>query len=73
MAAIHDHTNVNIAFVIPLIAFVVVLIYGLVGHRWIRYVNEPILNPTSIVDRGFDDSDGFKKEVISQTESIDKH
>lgn len=73
MAAIHDHTNVNIAFVIPLIAFIVVLIYGLVGHRWIRYVDEPILNPTSIVDRGFDDNDILKKDHISQTENIDKH
>lgn len=72
MAVIHDHTNVNIAFVIPLIAFVVVLIYGLVGHRWIRYVNEPILNPSAIVNKGFDDNDGSSKAIISEKENVEK-
>lgn len=73
MAAIHDHTNVNVAFVIPLIAFIVVLIYGLVGHRWIRYVDEPILNPTAVFDVGFDKNNGSEKAIISEKENIDKH
>lgn len=49
-AVIHDNVNVNVSFVIPLIAFVVVLSYGLVGHRWVRYVDDPIVNPQNEIE-----------------------
>ncbi|KAI8338844.1 major facilitator superfamily domain-containing protein [Blakeslea trispora] len=42
MGVAHDHSNVNIAFVIPLICYVVVLFYALVGSKWIKYVDEDI-------------------------------
>ncbi|GAA5805223.1 hypothetical protein HPULCUR_010737 [Helicostylum pulchrum] len=49
-AVIHDNVNVNISFVIPLIAFVVVLAYGIVGHRWVRYVDDPIVNSQNEIE-----------------------
>lgn len=48
-AVIHDHTNVNLSFVIPLVAYVVVLLYGTVGCRWIRYVDEDIAANQGVV------------------------
>ncbi|OBZ83407.1 Glucose/galactose transporter [Choanephora cucurbitarum] len=42
MGVAHDHSNVNIAFVIPLICYGVVLFYALVGSKWIKYVDEDI-------------------------------
>ncbi|CAO3662884.1 unnamed protein product [Rhizopus stolonifer] len=41
-AVAHDHANVNISYIIPLIAFVVVLFYSLVGSKWIMYVDDEI-------------------------------
>ncbi|KAG1140853.1 hypothetical protein G6F37_008770 [Rhizopus arrhizus] len=41
-AVIHDHSNVNTSYVMPLIAFVVVLFYSLIGYRLIKYVDEEI-------------------------------
>ncbi|KAG2229240.1 major facilitator superfamily domain-containing protein [Thamnidium elegans] len=49
-AVIHDNVNVNVSFVIPLIAFVVVLAYGLVGHRWVRYIDDPIVNSQNEIE-----------------------
>ncbi|KAI8646111.1 major facilitator superfamily domain-containing protein [Parasitella parasitica] len=41
-AVIHDHSNVNISFIIPLVAYVVVFLYGTIGCRWIRYVDQDL-------------------------------
>lgn len=60
-AVIHDHSNVNISFVIPLVAYVVVLLYGTVGCRWIRYVDEDIAANQGVV---FGHEDG---RVVDQT------
>ncbi|KAI8883019.1 L-fucose:H+ symporter permease [Backusella circina FSU 941] len=39
-AVIHDRVNVNISFVIPLIAYVIVFFYSTLGSRWIKYIDE---------------------------------
>ncbi|PHZ07879.1 MFS general substrate transporter [Rhizopus microsporus ATCC 52813] len=39
-AVVHDHSNVNISYVIPLIAFCFVLFYSLVGCKWIKYTDD---------------------------------
>jgi fucose permease len=39
-AAIHDRVNVNISFIVPLVSYSIVLFYGLVGSKWIRYAKE---------------------------------
>lgn len=67
MAVIHDKTNVNISFIIPLVAWVVVLFYGLVGHRWIRYVDEPI-----IVDNASLKNETFEDGSINNTPAHEK-
>ncbi|KAI8973420.1 major facilitator superfamily domain-containing protein [Mycotypha africana] len=41
-AVIHDKVNINISFVIPLIAFVAVFFYSIMGSKWIRYVVEDL-------------------------------
>ncbi|KAI9280784.1 major facilitator superfamily domain-containing protein [Sporodiniella umbellata] len=41
-AVAHDHSNVNVSFIVPLIAYVVVLLYSLFGSRWIMYVDDEI-------------------------------
>ena len=55
-AVIHDHSNVNIAFVVPLVAYVVVLLYGTVGCRWIKYVDEDIAANQGVVSGPQDDA-----------------
>lgn len=67
-AIIHDHTNVNISFVIPLIAWVVVLFYGTLGHRWIRYVDDPIVDNISYNNEGFEDNSNSNKPVVTEKE-----
>lgn len=71
-AVVHDHVNVNISFVIPLIAFIVVFFYGSIGHRWIVYVDEPIADNLSYTDETNFDSDnldGSKKAVVTEKEN----
>jgi FHS family L-fucose permease-like MFS transporter len=46
-AVIHDHVNVNISFIIPLIAYVITFFYSTLGCRWIKYVDE---EPNSDID-----------------------
>jgi FHS family L-fucose permease-like MFS transporter len=71
-AVVHDHVNVNISFVIPLIAFVVVFLYGAIGHRWIIYVDDPIVDTVSFNDETFegDRLGSEKKAVVTEKENI---
>jgi FHS family L-fucose permease-like MFS transporter len=64
-AVIHDHTNVNISFIMPLIAWCVVLFYGLVGHRWIKYVDEPltVLDKSSLKNEVFEDDNNVHSNL----------
>lgn len=69
-AVIKDHANVNISFVIPLISWVVVLLYGVFGHRWILYVDDPIIDNSSCTNEGLEDgSSSPKKPVVSEKEN----
>ncbi|RCH97377.1 hypothetical protein CU098_002635, partial [Rhizopus stolonifer] len=42
MGVVHDHANVNLSFIIPLICYCVVLLYALVGCKLIKYVDEDL-------------------------------
>ncbi|KAI7897330.1 major facilitator superfamily domain-containing protein [Mucor mucedo] len=64
-AVVHDHTNVNISFIVPLIAFVFVFGYAIIGHTWIKYVNEPLADTSSINQETFED-----KLVVVKTENV---
>lgn len=64
-AVVHDHTNVNISFIVPLCAFIFVFGYAIVGHRWIKYVNEPLADTSSINQETFED-----KLVVVKTENV---
>lgn len=69
-AVIKDHANVNISFVIPLISWVVVLLYGVFGHRWILYVDDPIIDNLSYTNEGLEDgSSSPNKPVVSEKEN----
>lgn len=63
-AVVHDHTNVNISYVIPLIAFCFVLFYSLVGCKWIKYTDD--------IPAGVDQKDVLsiedEKPAVIQTE-----
>ncbi|KAI9311623.1 major facilitator superfamily domain-containing protein [Dichotomocladium elegans] len=48
MALIKDHRNIHLAFILPLIGFVMEFIYGLWGCKWIKYVDE---NPSNDIER----------------------
>lgn len=63
-AVVHDHTNVNISFIVPLIAFVFVFLYAVVGHKWIRYVNEPLADTSSMNNEDYED-----KTIITKKEN----
>jgi FHS family L-fucose permease-like MFS transporter len=60
-AVIHDHSNVNISFVITLVAYVVTFFYGLIFCRWIKYVDEDIE-----VDPSIQSPDNEKKEITEE-------
>lgn len=64
-AVVHDRTNVNISYVVPLAGFVFVLFYAVLGHRWVKYVNEPIADTASINHGGFEDT-----MTVSKTENV---
>lgn len=49
-AVVHEKVNINVSFVVPLIAFCFVMFYSVIGHRWIRYVDEPIINDAAPVE-----------------------
>lgn len=65
-AVIHDHTNVNISFVIPLVAYVVVFFYGTIGCRLIKYVDEDLAFNHGVVSL---DENNLKQ--INQTSNKD--
>lgn len=52
-AVIHDHANVNTSFIVPLISYLVVLFYGLIGSKCIKYVDEDLTDrkPKSISNK----------------------
>ncbi|KAI8085377.1 major facilitator superfamily domain-containing protein [Thamnidium elegans] len=55
-AVVHEQVNVSVSFVVPLAAFAFVLFYSLVGYRWIRYVDEPIIKVSPPETKTADDS-----------------
>lgn len=55
-AVVHEKVNVSVSFVVPLVAFAFVLFYSLVGYRWIRYVDDPIVEASPIETKKADDS-----------------
>ncbi|GAA5817698.1 hypothetical protein MFLAVUS_011249 [Mucor flavus] len=55
-AVVHEKVNVSVSFVVPLIAFTFVLFYSLVGYRWIRYVDDPIVEVSPTETKKADDS-----------------
>lgn len=69
-AIIKDHASVNISFVIPLVAWVVVLLYGVFGHRWILYVDDPIVDNLSHTNEGFEGNNSSpNKPVVTEKEN----
>lgn len=46
-AVIHDNVNVNISFVIPLVAFVCVFLYSVLGSKWIIYAKDDLTKDTN--------------------------